>query len=255
MSFYGVEVGDDLNKVYGHLEEVRLLYDKAGHQYFFGDNMVALSRNMAFAKDSRFASAFSDNVRNRVDEFKLWRLHIYCWAGRAALALPGDFVECGVFEGFYSAVLLQFLDFATIDKRLFLYDTFTGLAEDYSTEQERSTVGYGLKEPNKWYDEVRERFAPYPNVEVIRGVVPDILHETSPEAVAFLHLDTNAGAAEVGALEVLFERVCDGGIILMDDYGRHEYADLQSALEARLQAHGQMVLELPTGQGLVIKRS
>ena len=92
MSFYGVEVGDDLNKVYGHLEEVRLLYDKAGHQYFFGDNMVALSRNMAFAKDSRFASAFSDNVRNRVDEFKLWRLHIYCWAGRAALALPGDFV-------------------------------------------------------------------------------------------------------------------------------------------------------------------
>ena len=255
MTFYGVEVGQDLTKVYDHLEEVRLLYDKAGHQYFFGDNMVALSRNMAFARDSRFASAFRDNVRNRVDEFKLWRLHTYCWAGRVALALPGDFVECGVFEGFYSAVLLQYLDFATIDTRLFLFDTFTGLAEDYSTEQERSTVGYCLKEPNKWYDEVRESFAPYPNVEVIRGVVPDVLHETSPEAVAFLHLDMNAGAAEVGALEVLFECVCDGGIILMDDYGRHEYADLQSALGAWLQAHGQMVLELPTGQGLVIKRS
>ena len=255
MTFYGVEVGEDLNKVYGHLEEVRLLYDKAGHQYFFGDNMVALSRNMAFTRDSRFASAFNDNVRNRVDEFKLWRLHTYCWAGRAALALPGDFVECGVFEGFYSAVLLQYLDFATIDKRLFLYDTFTGLSEDYSTDQERSTVGYGLKEPNKWYDEVRERFAPYPNVEVIRGVVPDILREASPEAVAFLHLDMNAGAAEVGALRVLFEHVCDGGIILMNDYGRNEYADLQSALGTWLQTHGQMVLELPTGQGLVIKRS
>ena len=168
MSFYGPAVGDDLNKVYGHLEEVRLLYDKAGHQYFFGDNMVALSRNMAFARDGRFASAFNDNVRNRVDEFKFWRLHTYCWAGRTALALPGDFVECGVFEGFYSAVLLQYLEFATIDKRLFLYDTFTGLSEDYSTEQERSTVGYGLKEPSEWYDEVRGRFAPYPNVEVIR---------------------------------------------------------------------------------------
>ena len=65
----------------------------------------------------------------------------------------------------------------------------------------------------------------------------------------------DAGAAEVGALRVLFERVSDGGIILMDDYGRYEYADLQSALGTWLQAHGQMVLELPTGQGLVIKRS
>ena len=112
---------------------------------------------------------------------------------------------------------------------MFLFDTFTGLAEDYSSENERAIVGYALKDPAQWYVEVRDRFAPYPNVEVVRGVVPDVLNDNSPAAVAFLHLDMNAAAAEVGALDALFERVCDGGIILMDDYGRYEYAELHAA--------------------------
>ena len=255
MSFYGAAEGEDLNQVHGHLEEVRVLYDKAGQQYFFGDNMVALSRNMAFAKDSRFTHAFNANVRGHADEFKVWRLHTYCWAGRTALALPGDFVECGVFEGFYSAVLLHYLDFAALDRRMFLFDTFSGLTEDYSTEHERATVGYGLKDLAQWYAEVCARFAPYPNVEVVRGVVPDVLDDIAAAAIALLHLDMNAGAAEVGALEVLFDRVCDGGIILMDDYGRYEYAELHEALAAWMDGRGQSVLELPTGQGLVVKRS
>ena len=231
------------------------LYDKAGQQYFFGDNMVALCRNMAFAQDSRFMRAFSANVRGHADESKVWRLHTYCWVGQTALAVAGDFVECGVFEGFYSAVLLEYLDFASLDRRMFLFDTFTGLAEDYSSENERAIVGYALKDPAQWYVEVRDRFAPYPNVEVVRGVVPDVLNDNSPAAVAFLHLDMNAAAAEVGALDALFERVCDGGIILMDDYGRYEYAELHAALAAWMDARGQSVLELPTGQGLVFKRS
>ncbi len=78
MSFYGVEVGDDLNKVYGHLEEVRLLYDKAGHQYFFGDNMVALSRNMAFAKDSPCLSGYHPHP-----------LYVVCLLGLQARAGAG----------------------------------------------------------------------------------------------------------------------------------------------------------------------
>ncbi len=90
---------------------------------------------------------------------------------------------------------------------------------------------------------------------MIKGIVPDILYETSPQELAFLHLAMNAGQAEVGALEVLFDRIGDGGIVLMDDFGRREQIEVYRALSGFFAGRDIPVLELPTGQGLVIKRT
>ena len=76
-----------------------------------------------------------------------------------------------------------------------------------------------------------------------------------PERIAFLHLDMNAAAAETGALEALFERVSDGGMILMDDFGRADLPNLAAAHYPWMEARNHQILELPTGQGLVIKRA
>ena len=40
----------------------------------------------------------------------------------------------------------------------------------------------------------------------------------------------------------------------MDDYGRRENSELHYALNTWMTAHAHPILELPTGQGLVIKR-
>lgn len=255
MTFYGPGNYDDTVRVHELADEIGSLYKKSDRARYIGDNMIALLRNMAFASDEAFMAAFNDNRREKIDEFKLWRLHTYCWAGRSALNLPGDFVECGVFHGFYSAVLMQYLDFAAIDKRMYLFDTFAGLSEEYSTDRERQGVGDAYDLDESWVDGVRKRFEPYPNVVVRKGVVPDVLLEESPEHIALLHLDMNAGAAEIGALEVLFERMTPGGIVLMDDYGRCENHELHVVLDKWMEGHGHPVLELPTGQGLVIKRN
>ncbi len=255
MTFYGLDTEEEKARVYELFLEIAELYTKGNMPTFFGDNLAALGRNMGFSQDNRFMRAFEDNLREKIDETKLWRLHTYCWAGRSAAKLPGDFVECGVFQGFYSAVLLQVLDFAATEKRMWLYDSFSGLSQDYSTEDERKVVE-GAYEPRPgWYEDVRKRFEMYPNVEVIRGFVPDVLRESAPETIAMLHLDMNAGAAEVAALDALFDRVVEGGLVLLDDFGRFENSELHHALEEWLNAHGHAVLELPTGQGLVIKRS
>ena len=254
MNFYGAAM-EDMADIYKHLLQVRGMFERAGTPSFFGDNMGAIGRNMVFAQDQKFMTAFQDNARDVADENKMWRLHTYCWAGRSALDLPGDFVECGVFQGFYSGVLLQYLDFAAVGKRMYLFDTFSGLQEEYSTQDERTVVGDAYALGEGWYGDVRARFASYSNVDVIKGVVPGVLAENAPERIAFLHLDMNAGAAEVGALEVLFDRIVDGGLILMDDYGRHENHELHIVLDRWMVGHGHPVLELPTGQGLVIKRN
>ena len=63
----------------------------------------------------------------------------------------------------------------------------------------------------------------------------------------------NNVTAEIAALEALFDKVSPGGIIILDDYGWIGYVDQQRAERAWFAERGYAVLEMPTGQGLVIK--
>ena len=74
MNFYGA-AEEDMADIYQSLLQVREMFDKVGTPSFFGDNMCAIGRNMAFAQDQKFMTAFKDNVRDVTDENKLWRLH------------------------------------------------------------------------------------------------------------------------------------------------------------------------------------
>ena len=83
--------------------------------------------------------------------------------------------------------------------------------------------------------------------------MPDCLAEAAPDAIAFLHIDLNSPGAEIGALDALFDRVVTGGAIVFDDYGWHFFRRQKEAEDAFMAARGHRILELPTGQGLVIK--
>ena len=82
--------------------------------------------------------------------------------------------------------------------------------------------------------------------------MPDILHAGAPERVAFLHIDMNAVAPEIGALEFFFDRMAEGAVIVLDDYGYFGYQPQRDAERSWFAARGWHVLELPTSQGIVI---
>lgn len=103
------------------------------------------------------------------------------------------------------------------------------------------------------YSQVKKRFSDLPQVHVTQGAIPEVLHQVSPEKIAFLHLDLNNATAELGALELLFERVSTGGIVILDDYGWLAYRAQKEAEDPFFVKRGYRVLELLTGQGLVIK--
>ena len=197
MTFYGPAGEDDLRGLYEHLQKIKEVYDRNHLPSFLADNLITLCRNLSFKEDPKFVSSLRNNCLDDDDWMKVWRLHTYCWAGKSALSVGGDLVECGVYKGLYSGTMAHYLDFETRDKRLYLYDTFEGLAEKYSTKTERGAVGQHYDADRAWvYGFVVDRFKKHPNVEVIKGIVPEILHETSSEEVALLHLDMNAGQAE-----------------------------------------------------------
>jgi len=101
---------------------------------------------------------------------------------------------------------------------------------------------------------VRNRFRDKDYVFVTKGIVPDVLHEIAPERVAFLHVDLNSPRAEALAIEMLLDRVAPGGIVIFDDYGWKHFQNHKQALDRFMAERGQVIMELPTGQGLMIKR-
>ena len=233
---------------------------------FWGDRLLTLDKSMGFFDDPRFAAAFA-GIRgsHQYDQYAsphtiAWRLHTLVWAAQNALALPGDFVECGVFKGDFAWVVAQMTDFARQPKMFYLYDTFDGFAPAYSSAADYPDAPGFFEFADQIYRdpsihaEVLRKFAAYPNVRVVRGVVPDAFAEAAPERIAFLHIDLNSPAAEIGALDTLFDRVVPGGVIVFDDYGWHLFRKQKEAEDAFMAARGYRILELPTGQGMVIKR-
>jgi O-methyltransferase len=109
------------------------------------------------------------------------------------------------------------------------------------------------KHSSELFDSVTRKFADLSNVNIKKGSVHDILDKKSPAKIAFLHLDLNGATVDLGALDRLFDRVVSGGIIILDDYGWASYRAQKEAEDQFFAARGCQVLELPTGQGMVLK--
>ncbi len=220
-------------------------------QVFHADNLIALDRCMTFGQDEKFMRAFQNNVRSQQDDSIIWRLHTTAWAGRHCLNIPGDFVECGVYKGFGSAVLTDYLDFDRVDKQFYLYDTYEGIPED-CLESSPSTTGAFAE--SGLYQQVVKRFERFPNVQVVQGKVPDSFARACPDQIAFLHVDMNSAKAEIDALTVLWDKLSPGGILVLDDFGWFGYRQQTIAEIEFFGERGYTVLESPTGQGMVVKR-
>jgi hypothetical protein len=208
----------DPNATLGDVRRLIAPFGEAGA--YAGDNLIAFGRNLGFLSDAAFMRAFTGRIAesNYIGYGILWRLYIFSWAARTCLRRDGDFVECGVSTGMSSAIMCDYLDFATVAKTLYLYDAW---ARD-------------------------------PRV-LVPGFVPETFATVCPDRIAFLHVDLNSADAEIAVLDHLFDRVVPGGIVLFDDYGFSGYLASQQAEDTWMQRRGYTIAELPTGQGLLIK--
>ncbi len=223
-------------------------------QTYYNDMLITIERNLSFRNDQKFMSCYAAAVTNDQERSLLWRLHTLAWAAKNSLNVEGDFVECGVFKGFCSGVVLNYLDFQDLSRKAYLYDTFSGLPDKTSTNEERAWNDYYKKfDADSLYDGVRDKFSSFKNVIIVRGIVPDTFEVAAPEKIAFLHIDMNSVSAEMLALEHLFDKVTPGGFIVLDDFGWVSNRNQMLAELAFMNERGHHVMELPTGQGVIIK--
>ena len=213
---------------------------------YTGDNLFTYGKNLSFLYDETLMASHARHASTSVEKGILWRIATVVWGTRNGMRLEGDCVECACYKGTTARIACDVLDFAKRkDKKYYLYDLF-----DHDPSQPHHSMPEHSAE---LYDQVKKRFTDVPNVVVTQGKVPDVLADVAPEKIAFMHLDLNNVTAEMGALEILFERMVPGSILVLDDYGWRGYRAQKEAEDPWFEKQGYYVLELPTGQGLLIK--
>lgn len=231
---------------------------------FWGDRMLTIDKSMGFLRDPDFAGPWSQvrgaHIYDQYDNAQsiAWRMHTLVWAARQARQLPeGAFVECGVFQGDMSFVVYHAAGLAGSGRKMLLFDSWEGIDPARAEPSEVKFISHSnvYYQRQGLYESVVARFAAYPEVSIHRGFLPEALEGRIPDKVAWLHIDLNAARPEVETLELLFDRVVPSGLIILDDYGWLALRAQKDAEDAFFSHRGYAVLELPTGQGLVVKRS
>ncbi len=214
--------------------------------YFLGDNLFTWTRNNSALEDQPFRKAWTENLQNPADEAIVWRRYILACAAYHCLHIPGDFVECGVYVGTGIKTVMDYLGGPEFPKTFWGYDTF-----DYNPVAGHAFEG----QQEGFYEKVQERFKDYPQVRLVKGLLPDSFQGHEPDTVAFLHIDLNNVQGEVAVLEHLFDRVSPGGIIILDDYEwSGVYRPQKQAEDQWFDRRKYRIFPLPTGQGVVLKR-
>lgn len=212
--------------------------------------------NCDFIKDPRFEKAFhrgEQAVRGQSDAH--WRVYIGTWVASQAARLDGDFVECGVNTGFLSTIIMEYLNWNSLNKKFYLFDTFCGLDESLVSDEEKAQ-GRMIMSKNLYsdcYQKAVENFKEYKNAIIVRGSVPGTLTTHNIPKVSYLSIDMNCVTPEIAAANHFWNKMVPGGMILLDDYGHPSYSPQKVAFDQFAIEKGIEILSLPTGQGLIIK--
>ena len=152
--------------------------------------------------------------------------------------IDGDYVECGVWKGGNVLLFKKFLENEDFSQRnIYAFDTFEGMTNPDENDFEINTnisatkllKNDKKKETNVWgvcsLENVKKNISKYvnnlENIYFVKGPVEITLNEAKniPKKISLLRLDTDWYQSTKKELEVLYEKVSSGGVIIIDDYG------------------------------------
>ena len=135
------------------------------------------------------------------------------------------------------------------------FDAFSGLPEPGTVDQIASGAkGWAAGDLMHDGTLAHAAFAPFPQAELRVGWIPQTFAGMENERFRFVHIDVDLFEPTRDSIEFFFPRLVTGGVILLDDHGLTTCPGARKAALDYFAPTGEMVVDLPTGQGLVIKR-
>lgn len=178
------------------------------------------------------------------------RCYVLYTLARQALALHGEFWECGVFKGGTAILLSKLLHEHGKGReiRLHLFDTFAGMPET-DAEKDRHRAG-DFSETS--LEAVRQRIPHTGLVAFHAGVIPQTFAGMENSRIALAHVDVDIYHAVRDCCAFIYPRLLPGGFIVFDDYGFPSCPGARQAVDEFFRDKPEAPLVLPTGQAIVV---
>ncbi|GAB4204363.1 MAG: hypothetical protein OHK0022_29450 [Roseiflexaceae bacterium] len=148
-----------------------------------------------------------------------------------AMGLPGDIVECGVWNGGASAMMAatHLHGRGTASRTFWLYDSFEGLPppsdKDGAATQAAFFEGWCVGDTGKARRALAMAGLPEERQRIVKGWFQDTLPHAPVEQIALLHVDADWYDSVMLALRTFYDRVTPGGVIVLNDYGYWQGCD------------------------------
>jgi O-methyltransferase len=213
-----------------------------------------------------------DSVSGRTMADELQQYAAYS-AGRhvATAGIPGAIVECGVWRGGCSMLMMRgLIDAGDTTRDVWLYDTFGGMTPpderdsflaDGSAAQAMLAaspkLGATLVDWTVWCvaDEgdviagISQTGYPQDLVRLVRGPVEETLLTHVPEQIAIARLDTDWYSSTEKELATLYDRISPGGVLILDDYD--DWSGARQAVDDFFKARGESPFLVRAGFGRI----
>lgn len=199
-----------------------------------------------FLKDRAFLNYY-ESFAGKQNYHSLDRKYTLAQLLKITQRLQGDTAECGVYQGASSYLICKSnLGTAKIHH---LFDSFEGLSSPQSIDGSYWTQGDLRSSEN----EPRERLSEFKNVIFHKGWIPTRFEEVTQNQFSFVHLDVDLYQPTWDSLVFFYDRMVPGGIIICDDYGFTTCPGATKAFDQFLENKKEPLIQLTTGQALIIK--
>jgi hypothetical protein len=170
--------------------------------------------------------------------------------------LPGDSAECGVYYGASSFMICL----ATEGKPgacHHVFDSFEGLSRPEAVDVPSDGRAYAWQEGDLAVsiETVSANLRRFDFVKYHKGWIPSQFGVVADRRFALVHIDVDLYQPTRDSLAFFYERTVPGGVILCDDYGSINCPGATKAFDEFLADKPEKsVIQLTTGQGLIVKR-
>lgn len=232
------------------------------NRYHYHFDSVATGNNTDFIGDAKFEAAYNSLVKSYGwDPGLPWRVHQVMWAVDQTRNIDGSWIEFGVGRGgLMSAALTHHGSWNESGRDLHLFDTFLSSKLDAEGNQIAPPPLKRNKQMDskfKYYasslEETINNFAEYDNVKFHVGNVFDTLSNFDCPNLSLVSIDLNYAPAEEFVLNFIYNRVSNGGIIILDDYAAASRVKQRESYDKQSKILGFSILRTPSGQGIVVK--
>lgn len=181
---------------------------------------------------------------NEIRRMRFWNLmQWYMW--NKHIQLPT--VECGVYKGLASSLMQMYHP-----QEHHVFDSFEGLSaptdRDNGTAQRSGKFACDLQT-------VQHNLRDYDQIHFYKGWIPTVFQQADPDReYRFVHIDVDFYDPIYTSLKYFWPKVCNGGVIVVDDYGYRDYPGARKAVVNFCVQNNLSWVPLSTGNAIILKQ-